>query len=81
MEACAGLVALATIALSVRATWFLPILLGALVVAGVARSLVYTGMASLSFVPSIRAHGFGQRTSEHLDAAVQRARDFADRDA
>lgn len=52
----AGLAALLAVALAGRSEWLVPLLLGALVVAGIARSLVFTGMASLSFATLERAH-------------------------
>lgn len=45
----AGLAALLAIALAVPGAWLVPLLIAALAVAGIARSLVFTGMSSLTF--------------------------------
>lgn len=52
----AGLVALAAIALAQPGHWLVPLLVVALTVAGIARSLVFTGMTSLSFATLTKAH-------------------------
>lgn len=62
----AGLAALATIALVARGDWLVGLILVALIVAGVARSLVFTGMASLSFATLGRA----QMTSGNVLASI-----------
>jgi EmrB/QacA subfamily drug resistance transporter len=51
-----GLVGLAAIALAVPGDWLIPLILAALLAAGIARSLVFTGMASLSFATLDKAH-------------------------
>jgi EmrB/QacA subfamily drug resistance transporter len=51
-----GLAGLVAIAVAVPGEWLVPLLLAALVAAGIARSLVFTGMASLSFATLDKAH-------------------------
>lgn len=52
----AGLAALAAIASSIPGPWLVPVLVVALTVAGISRSLVFTGMASLSYATLSQAH-------------------------
>ena len=52
----AGLAALAAIASSIPGPWLVPVLVVALTVAGISRSLVFTGMASLSYATLSKAH-------------------------
>ncbi|WEK46504.1 MAG: MFS transporter [Candidatus Andeanibacterium colombiense] len=52
----AGLVALAVIALASPGRGLVPLLLVALIVVGISRSFVFTGMASLSFATLTKAH-------------------------
>ena len=52
----AGLAALLAVALASKGAWLVPLLLVALVVAGVARSLVFTGMASLTYASLGKTH-------------------------
>jgi MFS family permease len=52
----AGLAALAAIALAMPGCWLAPLLVAALTVAGVSRSLVFTGMSSLSFATLTKTH-------------------------
>lgn len=52
----AGLAALLAVALAVPGPWLVPLLVATLAVAGIARSLVFTGMASLSYATLSEAH-------------------------